>query len=102
MERRQDNDDKLTVFNSCQFVQSVSDELGFMNHETHETHETHENHSPQKNSKSAIDFSLSTSVRKFGWRVIVVWECQTEKPKRVEQFARRLRLSGASRAGRIF
>ena len=76
MERRQDNDDKLTVFNSCQFVQSVSDELGFMNHETHETHE---NHSPQKNSKSAIDFSLSTSVRKFGWRVIVVWECQTEQ-----------------------
>ena len=96
MERRQENDDKLAVLNSCQFV---SDELGFMNHESHESHE---NHSPQKNSKSAIDFSLSTSVRKFGWRVIVVWECQTEKPKRVEQFARRLRLSGASRAGRIF
>src|SRR6266550_6871378 len=28
----------------------------------HETHESHENHSPQKNSKSAIDFSLYASV----------------------------------------
>jgi len=42
------------------------------------------------------------ALRKLGWRSIVVWECQTEKSKSLEKFGRRLRLSGASRAGKFF
>jgi DNA mismatch endonuclease (patch repair protein) len=50
---------------------------------------------------AARDKLHQRALRKLGWRAIIVWECQTEKPKSLETFARRLRLSGASRAERI-
>jgi len=39
---------------------------------------------------AARDKRNQAALRKLGWRSVIVWECQTEKSKRVEQFARRL------------
>ena len=30
------------------------------------------------------------ALRKLGWRPVVIWECQTEKPKTLEKLGRRL------------
>src|SRR6266567_9022853 len=30
------------------------------------------------------------ALRKLGWRSVIVWECQTEKPKKLEKLGRRL------------
>jgi len=36
------------------------------------------------------------ALRKLGWRSVIVWECQTEKPKTLEQLSRKLaKLLGA-------
>jgi len=51
---------------------------------------------------AARDKRNQAALRKLGWRTVVVCECQIEKLKSLEKFARRLRLSGASRAARIF
>ena len=62
------------------------------------------------NGNAARDKVHQRAVRKLGWRSIVVWECQTEHPKRLERLSRKLAKSlgpmadyagTASRIGRV-
>ena len=39
---------------------------------------------------AARDKVHQRALRKLGWRPIVVWECQTRKPKKLERLAQRL------------
>jgi DNA mismatch endonuclease (patch repair protein) len=39
---------------------------------------------------AARDKLHQRALRKLGWRSVVVWECETEKPARLECFARHL------------
>jgi DNA mismatch endonuclease (patch repair protein) len=40
------------------------------------------------NGNAARDKLHQAALKKLGWRTFVVWECQTEKPKAMERFAR--------------
>jgi DNA mismatch endonuclease (patch repair protein) len=42
------------------------------------------------NGNAARDQRHQAALRKLGWHPIVVWECETEKPKSLEKVARRL------------
>ena len=39
---------------------------------------------------AARDKLHQRALRKLGWRPIVIWECQTEKPKKLERLSRKL------------
>ena len=39
---------------------------------------------------AARDKVHQRALRKLGWHSIVVWECQTEKPKKIEALSRQL------------
>ena len=39
---------------------------------------------------AARDKVHQRALRKLGWRTIVVWECQTEKPKNLEKLGQKL------------
>jgi DNA mismatch endonuclease (patch repair protein) len=42
------------------------------------------------NGNAARDKLHQTALRKLGWRVIVIWECEAESTKRLERLGRRL------------
>jgi DNA mismatch endonuclease (patch repair protein) len=42
------------------------------------------------NGNAARDKMHQRALRKLGWHPIVVWECQTEKPKTLDRLSRRL------------
>ncbi len=42
------------------------------------------------NGNAARDKLHQRALRKLGWRPIVIWECQTEKPKTLERLRRKL------------
>jgi len=39
---------------------------------------------------TARDKLHQRALRKLGWRPIVIWECQTEKPKALDRLSRKL------------
>ena len=39
---------------------------------------------------AARDKLHQSALRKLGWRPIVIWECQTEKPKTLDRLSRKL------------
>ncbi len=42
------------------------------------------------NGNAARDKLHQRALRKLGWRSIVIWECQTEKPKTLDRLSRKL------------
>jgi len=40
--------------------------------------------------QAARDMLHQRALRKLGWRPIVIWECQTERPKTLEHISRKL------------
>jgi len=42
------------------------------------------------NGNAARDKLHQRALRKLGWRPVVIWECQTEKPKTLEHLCRKL------------
>lgn len=43
------------------------------------------------NGNAARDQFHQRALRKLGWRTLVVWECETEKPQQLERILKRLR-----------
>lgn len=39
------------------------------------------------------DFRTSRALRRLGWRVLVVWECEVQKPRTLERVLARVRLN---------
>lgn len=52
------------------------------------------------NGNAARDIVHAKALRKLGWRVIVIWECQTEKPAFAERLSRKLEASFKLKSGR--
>jgi DNA mismatch endonuclease (patch repair protein) len=42
------------------------------------------------NGNAARDKVHQHALRRLGWRVLVIWECETEEPKKIERDVRRL------------
>ena len=58
--------------------------------ELHHAHKRRDWWLAKLEGNAARDKLYQRALRKLGWRTIVVWECETEKPKALERLARRL------------